>query len=58
MSDGINVCEERQGDHVFWRVTFNESQSGIYPTREAACQAARAILDLEEAIAAIREQGE
>jgi len=58
MSDGINVSEERQEDHVFWRVTFNETQSGIYPTREAACRAARAMLDLEEAIAAIREGGE
>ena len=57
MNDGINVCEERRGDHVFWRVTFSESQSGLYPTREAACQAARAMLDLEEAIAAIRGAG-
>ena len=58
MSDGINVSEERQGEHVFWRVTFSESQSGLYPSREAACQAARFMLDLEEAIAAIREGGE
>jgi hypothetical protein len=58
MNDSINICEERQGDHVFWRVTFDYSQSGIYPTREAACQAARAMLDLEEAIAEIRSRGE
>ena len=58
MSDGINVCEERKGEHVFWRVTFDYSRSGLYPTREAACQAARFMLDLEEAIAAIREGGE
>ena len=54
MSHGINVSEERQGDHVFWRVTFNETQSGLYPTREAACRAARAMLDLEEVIAKVK----
>ena len=58
MSDGINVSEERLGDHVFWRVTFDHSRSGLYPTREAAVQAARSMLDLEQAITAIRERGE
>ena len=58
MNDSINICEERKGEHVFWRVTFDRSHSGLYPTREAACRAARAMLDLEEAIAAIRGQGE
>ena len=58
MNDSINICEERKGEHVFWRVTFGYSRSGLYPTREAACQAARFMLDLEEAIAAIREGGE
>jgi hypothetical protein len=58
MNDSINICEERKGEHVFWRVTFDYSRSGLYPTREAACQAARFMLDLEEAIAAIREGGE
>ena len=58
MSDSINICEERKGEHVFWRVTFDHSRSGLYPTREAAVQAARSMLDLEEAITAIREGGE
>ena len=58
MNDSINICEERKGEHVFWRVTFDRSRSGLYPTREAACQAARSMLDLEEAITAIRERGE
>lgn len=58
MSDSINICEERKGEHVFWRVTFDRSHSGLYPTREAACQAARFMLDLEEAITAIRARGE
>lgn len=58
MSDSINICEERKGEHVFWRVTFDRSRSGLYPTREAACQAARFMLDLEEAITAIRARGE
>lgn len=55
MSHGINVSEERLGDHVCWRVTFDRSRSGLYPSREAAVQAARSMLDLQEAIAAIRE---
>ena len=58
MNDSINICEERKGEHVFWRVTFDRSRSGLYPTREAAVQAARFMLDLEEAITAIRERGE
>jgi len=58
MNDSINICEERKGEHVFWRVTFDHSRSGLYPTREAACQAARFMLDLEEAIAEIRSRGE
>ena len=58
MNDSINICEERKGEHVFWRVTFDRSHSGLYPSREAACQAARFMLDLEEAITAIREGGE
>lgn len=58
MNDSINICEERKGELVFWRVTFDRSRSGLYPTREAACQAARFMLDLEEAITAIRERGE
>ena len=58
MNDSINICEERKGELVFWRVTFDRSRSGLYPTREAACQAARFMLDLEEAIAAIQEGGE
>lgn len=58
MNDSINICEERKGEHVFWRVTFDHSRSGLYPTREAAVQAARSMLDLEEAITAIRERGE
>lgn len=58
MNDSINICEERKGEHVFWRVTFDRSRSGLYPTREAAVQAARSMLDLEEAITAIRERGE
>ncbi len=58
MNDSINICEERKGELVFWRVTFDRSRSGLYPTREAAVQAARSMLDLEEAITAIRERGE
>ena len=58
MNDSINIHEERKGEHVFWRVTFDRSHSGLYPTREAACQAARFMLDLEEAITAIRARGE
>ena len=58
MNDSINICEERKGELVFWRVTFDRSHSGLYPTREAACQAARFMLDLEEAITAIRGRGE
>ena len=58
MNDSINICEERKGEHVFWRVTFDHSRSGLYPTREAAVQAARSMLDLEQAITAIRERGE
>jgi len=58
MNDSINIHEERKGEHVFWRVTFDQSRSGLYPTREAAVQAARSMLDLQEAIAAIRGRGE
>ncbi len=54
MSDAINVSEERKGELVFWRVTFDRSRSGLYPTRAAAVEAARSMLNLEEAIMAIR----
>jgi len=56
MNDSINICEERKGEHVFWRVTFDYSRSGLYPTREAACQAARFMLDLEEVIAKVKQE--
>ena len=56
MNDSINICEERKGEHVFWRVTFDYSRSGLYPTREAACQAARFMLDLEKVIAKVKQE--
>jgi len=56
MSDGINLAEERHKNYTYWRVTFNETQSGLYPTREAAYRAARAMLDLEEAIAKVKRE--
>lgn len=52
---GVNVCEESHGDHVFWRVTFDQSRSGLYPTREDALKAGYSMLDLKEAIAKLEE---
>jgi len=44
------IMEVRRGDHSYWRVTFNQSSSGLYPTEMAAKQAARSMFDLEKAI--------
>lgn len=44
------IIEVRRGDHTFWRVNFNRSSSGLYPTEMAAKQAARSMFDLEKAI--------
>lgn len=50
MESQYTIIEVRRGDHTFWRVNFNRSSSGLYPTEAAAKQAARSMFDLEKAI--------
>lgn len=50
MESQYTIIEVRRGDHTFWRVNFNRSSSGLYPTEMAAKQAARSMFDLEKAI--------